>query len=80
MSPKSIFVTGANRGIGLELVRQYAARSPAPTHLFAGYRTMSEELKLLAEANANITTVKMDVTQYETFPDIAKQVRKYNSV
>ena len=57
-SPKSIFITGANRGIGLELVKQYLGRTPVPKHLFAGYRTMSDDLKRLDTSNPNLILVK----------------------
>jgi len=75
MSAKSVFITGANRGIGLELIKQYLGRNPgAPKHLFAGYRTMSDELKQLGDSNPSLVLVKMDLTDYNGFPAVAKQV------
>ena len=38
MSPSSVLITGANRGIGLEFVRQYAQLQNCP-HVFAGCRS-----------------------------------------
>ncbi len=35
---KSILITGANRGIGLGIVKQLASTSPTPELIFAGYR------------------------------------------
>jgi len=34
----SVLVTGSNRGIGLELVRQLADSPSSPLHIFAGCR------------------------------------------
>ncbi len=38
MGIKSVFITGANRGIGLEFVKQFLALPNPPTHLFASCR------------------------------------------
>ncbi len=38
MGIKSVFITGANRGIGLEFVKQFLALPNPPTHLFATCR------------------------------------------
>ncbi len=35
---KSILITGANRGIGLGIVKQLVSSSPSPELIFAGYR------------------------------------------
>lgn len=76
VSPSSIFITGANRGIGLELVKQYLGRTPAPKHLFAGYRTMSDDLKRLDDSSPNLILVKLDMTDYKGFAAVAKEVEK----
>lgn len=60
-------VTGANRGIGLEITRQLAARGD---HVFAACRSATKELEAIGK---NVTVVAgVDVTS----PDAADVVRK----
>ena len=40
--PYSVFITGANRGIGLELVKQFLDIPNPPHHVFATYRTVEK--------------------------------------
>lgn len=75
MSPKSVFITGCNRGIGLELVKQFLLQENPPKHLFATYRTMSDDLKKLSDDNSNVKLIKMDITDYACYPDVVKQVQ-----
>jgi len=59
---RRVLVTGASRGIGLELVRQLVERED---RVFAGYRsasTASRLLKLSAQRPGHLTAVEMDVT------------------
>jgi len=74
MSPKSVFITGCNRGIGLELARQYLGQKNPPHHVFATYRTMSDDLKKLADENSSLKLIQLDVSNYSSFPGIVKQV------
>ena len=66
---RNIVITGANKGIGLELVRHYLNQHHECNHLYACCRTASEALTKLAEntpnqvqiiANINVAT---DCTQ-----------------
>ncbi len=70
----TIMITGANRGIGLELVRQYAAdgwevlaccRSPENAH----------ELKQLAAANSKVSVHPLDVTNTQQRKVLAAQLK-----
>ena len=65
MSPRSILITGCNRGIGLELVKQYLKLVPPPTHLLATYRDpeSSEELLQLAKDNTGLNALKVSKFQ-----------------
>ena len=53
---KSVVVTGANRGIGLELCKQFLAKG---NRVFATYRSNKGELNTIE--NTNLSTFKLDV-------------------
>lgn len=74
MSYANIFITGANRGIGLEFVKQYAALATTK-QLFATCRneTKSTELKQLAAANDKIKIVELDVKGYDKYEKVVEQ-------
>ena len=38
MEPKAILITGANRGLGLEFVKQFVKLEKPPLHIFAACR------------------------------------------
>jgi NAD(P)-dependent dehydrogenase (short-subunit alcohol dehydrogenase family) len=38
LAPQSVLITGANRGIGLEIVKQFLQLLDPPKHIFAGCR------------------------------------------
>ena len=59
--PQRILITGANRGIGLEMTRQAAAAGP---HVTAACRTLdkADELNALAaDSGGRITVIGMEV-------------------
>ncbi|MEE4184213.1 MAG: SDR family oxidoreductase [Gammaproteobacteria bacterium] len=58
-----ILVTGANRGLGLEFTRQYAARG-AKVIATARSPERADELNALAAANRNIVVEQLDVTDH----------------
>jgi NAD(P)-dependent dehydrogenase (short-subunit alcohol dehydrogenase family) len=66
------FITGANRGIGLEYVRQYAARG---WNVVATARKPAEaaELNALAAANPRIAVEQLDVTDFAGVDALAKK-------
>jgi len=78
MSPRSILITGCNRGIGLELIKQYLKLDTPPTHLLATYRDpeSSEELLQLAkdDENQGLKALKFDVSKRDTFPKFVQEV------
>ena len=98
--PRNIFITGCNRGLGLEFVKQYLAASPAPNKLIVTCRytlkpieikvnfdlwipyflwihrdpASADELQKLAAANSNLHIIKMEAAEFDSFPEVAKQV------
>lgn len=77
-SPSSVLVTGANRGIGLELVRQLAALASPPSVIFATYRDEEKAkdlLKLAADTKTStIRPWKIDVTDVAAYPELVAGV------
>ena len=70
---QTIFVTGSNRGIGLEFVRQYAA---AGARVIATCRNPEQADDLQALANASAQTViveRLDVTDAESIGVLAQK-------
>jgi len=76
MSPhyQNVLITGANRGIGLEFVRQLLAASSPPKNLIATTRSESDALKQLSGSHSNLHILKYDVTDFESYPTFADQV------
>lgn len=66
-----VLITGTNRGLGLELVRQYAE---AGDRVFATCRRPDEasELQALAQAHPNITILPLDVADDTQFAALAQ--------
>jgi len=76
MSPRSILVTGCNRGIGLEFVRQFLARSPSPKHIFATYRdpNTASDLLSLASNSPILHPIQFEVTDTASYPALCNQI------
>ncbi|KAA8585212.1 C-factor [Etheostoma spectabile] len=76
--PVSVLITGANRGLGLEMVRQML-EAPCPVRkLFACCRDpdgpRAEALQTLAKKNPNISVVRLDATDLCSIKLCAQQV------
>jgi len=71
---KNIVITGGNRGIGLELVKQCLLLKP--DNLFATYReaASSKELLDLASQTANLHAVVLDVRATEKYDEFVATV------
>ncbi|XP_045173477.2 C-factor-like [Mercenaria mercenaria] len=79
MSPANVLITGANRGIGLEFVKQYAQLQPnCPQHVFAGCRSpdSAKDLQDLQTKYKNIKIVKIDLNDEATYASAAKAVEE----
>jgi NAD(P)-dependent dehydrogenase (short-subunit alcohol dehydrogenase family) len=72
---KTVFVTGANRGIGLEMTKQAAARGD---NVIACARNILESPNLvaLAKQNPTITLLGLDVTAEADMKQIAAGMRR----
>lgn len=76
MSYANILVTGANRGIGLEFVRQYLVK-PSTKLIFATCRneTKATELKQLANgAGGKLKILELDVKDYGQYERVVTEV------
>lgn len=70
----TVLITGSNRGIGLEFVRQYAADGWT---VIATARDINDakELKGLAAAHKNITLKKLDIIDEDSVKALAKDLK-----
>ena len=70
-TPYSILITGANRGLGLELVKHFLASSSRPQHVIATSRSLggekSKELEELAAKEACLSVIQLSVDNPATF-------------
>jgi NAD(P)-dependent dehydrogenase (short-subunit alcohol dehydrogenase family) len=72
--PYTVLITGASRGIGFELAKQYAGK---------GWRVIAtardprnaEELKALAASDPDVIVEKLDVTKPRTIETVARKYR-----
>ncbi|XP_015787324.1 uncharacterized protein LOC107364485 isoform X3 [Tetranychus urticae] len=78
LNVSSVLVTGANRGIGLELVRQLASLEPKISHIIATCRNpdAAKELKAIAKTSNNVHILKLEVTDYNSFDAFYAEVEK----
>ena len=76
---RSVFITGCNRGIGLELVRQFLCQDAPPQHVFATCRDPSSAdcLKALQEKHKEtLHILKLEVTNWNQHADVVAYVEK----
>ena len=78
MLVKTVLVTGANRGLGLEFVRQFLSAPTPPEHLVATYRdpNTSQDLLELAKTEPSLHAIQLDVTNSKAFSDLVSQIEK----
>ena len=71
-APHSILITGANKGLGLGLVKHLLANRPCPQHVIATSRSLggdkSKELEELAAKETCLSVIQLDVDDPATFP------------
>ncbi|KAJ6666058.1 hypothetical protein lerEdw1_000962 [Lerista edwardsae] len=78
LNPHSVLVTGSNRGIGLEIVRQLVGKSNRPEWIFATCRDpegpRAQVLKNLAAEHRGLVVVPLDVSDPSSVEAAAAQV------
>ncbi|XP_066493714.1 C-signal-like [Tiliqua scincoides] len=78
LEPRSVLVTGSNRGIGLEIVRQLAGKKNRPEWIFATCRDPegagAQELRNLAAKHQGVVIVPLDVSDPPSVKAAATQV------
>lgn len=69
---QTVLITGANRGIGLEFVKQYAAGG---WNVIATTRNIdsSDDLRALAATNSDIVIEQLDVTDFARIDELTKK-------
>ena len=72
--PGAVLVTGSNRGLGLEFVRQYAARG---WKVIATARSpeAATELRAIAAKNRDVTVERLDVEDVAAIRSLAAKYR-----
>lgn len=70
---RTVLITGANRGIGLEFVKQYVAKG---YRVIATCRTpgSADELNNIAAANDSVTVEKLDLVDFESIDALAGEL------
>ncbi|XP_036607652.1 C-factor-like [Trichosurus vulpecula] len=78
LSPSSVLVTGANRGLGLEFVRQLLQVPKPPQKLFATCRNPSDaqELRELAAQHSNVRILRLDVENVASIQEASVSVKE----
>jgi len=74
MDTNSILVTGSNRGLGLEWVRQYA-RLGWRVYATCRFPEQADELRKLASDHPGVTIHTLDVTKPEQIGALARELR-----
>ena len=74
---RSVFITGCNRGIGLEIVKQFLQQNPPPQHVLATCRNPSSATSLTAlqeKYPENLHIIQLDVTNWDKHSEVVSQV------
>lgn len=72
----AILITGANRGIGLELVKQYAARENVKVIACCRNPDSATELKSLSLKSTAIEIMQLDVIDYSSIALLAQKLEQ----
>ncbi|GBP63589.1 C-factor [Eumeta japonica] len=70
---KSVLITGANRGLGLGMVK-YLINQNKAEKIFATCRNESQELQAIAAQNKNLHILRLDVKNTEFFDEAVSKI------
>ena len=70
---KNILITGASRGLGLEITKQELEKN---NFVLATYRTLSNDLYNLSKTYTNIKLMKMDVSNNTSVKNAVNKIKK----
>jgi len=78
MEINSVLITGANRGLGLEFVKQFLTLPKPPKYILAVCRVPSKapELEKLAAENASVHIVAFEITDPKQYDKAVNEVHK----
>jgi len=76
-SPRSVLITGANRGIGFQLLQHLLKFQQRPEVIFATYRNKdnSKELLEIAEKDKTVKLIQLDVSDSGSYPKAVEYVK-----
>lgn len=77
---KNIVVTGAGRGIGLALAKEFSQLGHRVLATYRDEKSAAELLRLSEEEEGDVTTVTADVRDEKTFGPLKKQLQEWGSV
>ncbi|OWR40978.1 short-chain dehydrogenase [Danaus plexippus plexippus] len=72
---KSVLITGANRGLGLGMVK-FLTKNTKVENIFATCRNVSEELKNISETNKNVHILHLEAADVASFDNLFPQISK----
>ncbi|XP_071945365.1 C-signal-like [Antedon mediterranea] len=77
MNVRSVIITGANRGIGLEFVKQFVALPKPPSHLISTCRSPEQatELQSIAKSNSNVHVLQLDILSDDSINAFTDKVK-----
>ncbi|XP_034973090.1 C-signal isoform X1 [Zootoca vivipara] len=80
LNARRVLVTGSNRGIGLELVRQLVRKNNCPEHVFATCRDpdgpLAQDLRNLAAKHQGVEIIPLDTCDPSSIKAAATKVTK----